>query len=70
MRLFRKKIEKACALCAHCTKLDESSALCIKKGVVSLDSKCRKFTYEPTKRIPKKMKTPDFDKYSQEDFSL
>ncbi len=70
MQLFRKKIEKVCSLCAYCTKLNDESALCIKKGVVNLNGKCRKFSYDPTKRIPLKAKAPDFSKYSDEDFSL
>lgn len=68
--LFRKKIEKSCSYCIHCTKLDDQQALCIKKGVVGLYGKCRKFCYDPTKRIPPKPKTPDFGQYTKEDFSL
>ena len=68
--LFRKKIKKSCAYCAYGTKLDEEQVLCIKKGIVSLDGKCRKFSYDPYKRIPVKAKALDFEKYDQEDFSL
>ena len=70
MQLFRKKIEKVCSLCAYCTKLNDESALCIKKGVVNLDGKCRKFSYDPCKRIPAKPKALDFHKYDEEDYSL
>ena len=52
--LFRKKIDKCCSYCQFSTKLDEDHALCIKKGVVDLYGKCRKFRYDPTKRIPPK----------------
>lgn len=68
--LFRKKIEKSCSYCAFATKLDDEQVLCVKKGVVTADSKCRKFRYDPCKRIPLKSKAPDFEKYTQEDFSL
>jgi len=68
--LFRKKIEKSCAYCVHGTKLDDEQVLCTKKGVVSLTSKCRKFTYDPCKRLPAKAKALDFQKYDQEDYSL
>lgn len=67
--LFKKKIEKSCAYCAYGTKLDDDQILCVKKGVVK-SGKCRKFSYEPTKRIPLKPKALDFDKYKSEDFSL
>jgi hypothetical protein len=68
--LFRKKIERSCSYCAYSTKLDDTQALCVKKGVVDLYGKCRKFCYDPTKRIPPKPKTPDFDQFSKDDFSL
>lgn len=67
--LFKKKIEKSCAYCAYGTKLEDDQILCVKKGVVK-SGKCRKFSYEPTKRIPLKPKALDFDKYKTEDFSL
>ena len=68
--LFKKRIEKSCSYCAYSTKLNEEQALCIKRGVVSLFGKCRKFVYDPCKRIPAKPKALDFQKYDKEDFSL
>lgn len=68
--LFRKKIEKSCAYCTHGTKIDDDQILCTKRGVVSVGHKCRKFKYDPCKRIPSKFKALDFDKYDQEDYSL
>ena len=68
--LFRKKIQKSCAYCQYGTKLNDEQVLCIKKGIVALDGKCRKFTYDPCKRIPAKPKALDFEKYNEEDYSL
>ena len=68
--LFRKRIEKSCTYCQHGTKLNDEECLCMKKGIVPLDGKCRKFTYDPCKRIPPKAKALDFEKYKNEDFSL
>lgn len=68
--LFRKKIHRSCSYCIHSTVLDEEQFLCVKKGVVSAAKKCRKFSYDPCKRIPMKAKALDFNKYSEEDFSL
>ncbi len=68
--LFRKKIAKSCTYCAHGTQIDEEQVLCIKKGVVSVCGKCRKFSYDPCKRIPTKPKALDFSKYNDEDYSL
>ena len=68
--LFRKKIERSCAYCFHCTKLDDGLVLCTKKGLRSEDQSCRKFKYDPFKRIPLKAKPLDFSKYEENDFSL
>lgn len=68
--LFRKKIEKSCTYCRYGTVLDEEQVLCIKKGVVSPDRKCRRFTYDPLKRVPAKPKALDFHKYDEDDFTL
>ena len=68
--LFRKKIEKSCTYCAYGTVLDQEQILCIKKGVVPMLGKCRKFQYDPCKRVPSKPKALDFEKYEKEDFSL
>ncbi len=68
--LFRKKIERSCLYCAHGAVLDENAVLCCKRGLVSSDIKCRKFRYEPLKRVPPKPKQPEFDQYTPEDFSL
>lgn len=68
--LFRKKIERSCAYCTHGVVLEGGAVLCAKKGLKTIDAKCRKFKYDPCKRIPVKAKTLDFSKYAQEDYSL
>lgn len=68
--LFRKKIEPRCSYCLHCAKLNDEQVLCAKRGVMPMDGKCMKFSYDPCKRIPSKPKTLDFTKYEKEDYSL
>lgn len=68
--LFRKKIARSCSYCEYATKLDENRMLCIKRGVVPVYNSCRKFIYDPCKRIPPRGKNIDFSKYSEEDFKL
>lgn len=68
--LFRKKIERSCAYCLHGTALEDGQILCIKKGLGSIDGKCRRFRYDPLKRQPKKAKALDFSRYEDEDYSL
>ena len=68
--LFRKKMPRSCSYCTYGTAIGGEQVLCTKRGVVSVDHKCRKFRYDPCKRTPLKAKALDFSKYNQEDFSL
>lgn len=68
--LFRKKIDRSCSYCLHCTKLNDDRVLCTKCGIMPIDGACIKFTYDPCKRIPGKAKALDFAKYNHEDYSL
>lgn len=68
--LFRKKIARSCTYCSYGAKLNDTEILCIKKGIRTMDQSCRKFSYDPCKRIPVKAKPADFSKYDNEDFSL
>lgn len=68
--LFRKKMPHSCSYCQHGTAIENDQVLCLKRGVVSATARCRKFRYDPCKRIPPKMKSLDFDKFNEEDFSL
>ncbi len=68
--LFNKESEKRCGLCERASIIDENDMLCRKYGVVSCNYHCRKFEYDPLKRIPKKMKMPSSDRFDTKDFSL
>lgn len=68
--LFRKKMPRSCTYCARATQIDEDRLLCIRRGVVMETDECRKFKYDPCKRIPIKPKAMDFRKYDDQDFSL
>lgn len=68
--LFRKKIEQSCLYCRYSTKLSEDLMLCAKKGIVAVCDDCRKFRYDPFRRVPAKPRALDFSKYDKDDFSL
>lgn len=68
--LFRKNITRSCSYCKHGTSIGEEQVLCVKRGVVSTYDSCKKFRYNPLKRIPPKMKTINFEKFDETDFSL
>ena len=52
-----------CALCDSSSEISNSEDfICSKKGIVKEDGLCRKFLYDPLKRIPYKMPADDFSK--------
>jgi len=68
--LFRKKIDRSCSYCKFGAKLEAGQILCSKVGMRAADECCRRFKYDPLKRIPAKPKALDFSKFETEDFSL
>lgn len=68
--LFRKKHPRSCSYCCYSTELSEDNLLCAKKGIIDAQNPCKKFRYDPIRRIPSKFRSPDFSKYDEEDFSL
>ena len=68
--MFRKKITRSCDYCNYSTLLGDGSVLCAKKGILPEPKACRKFVYDPFRRVPGKMKNPDFSQFKDDDFSL
>ena len=68
--LFEKDIEPRCAYCKRGARLDEDQVMCVKKGIVSPAGSCRKFKYDPLKRVPPKPLSVDFSHLKEEDFVL
>jgi len=68
--LFRKKQPRSCLYCKYGTTLPEEQILCSKRGTRLADIPCRRFCYDPIKRIPPRSNPLDTKKYSQEDFTL
>ena len=68
--LFEKKIEPRCAYCKRGAVLDEDRVMCMKKGIVSPAGSCRRFKYEPLKRVPPKPVSANFSHLKEEDFTL
>lgn len=68
--LFRKKIQRSCSYCIHGVNMGAGQILCSKRGFRTEEDSCRKFRYDPFKRVPKKEKALDFSRYDKDDFSL
>lgn len=61
--LNKSSIPPACEYCTHGTlAADKKTVLCAKKGVMRYNSSCKKFSYDPLKRQPKRpMDLPEFE---------
>ncbi len=70
--MFQKDIPPRCIYCKKGAPLGESKeqVMCLKKGIVSSDSSCRRFQYDPLKRVPSHPVQPDFSRFQDEDFTL
>ena len=68
--LFRKKMQRACVYCVFGGKIDEDNIICQKCGIVPSQHHCRRFRYDPLKRVPTRPNTQNFEKYKDTDFSL
>lgn len=68
--LFRKDIEPSCAYCQKGSFVDDESVICVKKGIVKSWGKCRRFEYDPLKRVPPTPQKPVSGGFSEEDFKI
>ena len=65
--LFRKNISPSCEYCSTGV-LVNNKILCIKYGVTNSKNNCKKFKYDPLKRIPKKPKK--ISQFNEKDFII
>ena len=68
--LFRKDMDPRCAYCKRGTPLEDDQVMCEKKGIVAASGACRRFRYDPLKRVPPKPLAASFAHLRDEDFSL
>lgn len=55
----KDKSERICAYCEFATPLfNEDTSLCTRHGVVRKNHSCRRFSYDPLKRVPPKAPAP------------
>ena len=68
-KLYGNNISPACEYCARARRSANGRVmLCAKRGIVPLYHRCRRFVYDPLKRIP--YRQPKLDTYKAEDFQL
>ena len=70
-KLYGNNITPSCEYCARARRAaDGRVMLCSKKGIVPLYHRCRRFRYDPLKRVPPKPRKADFSALKDEDFTL
>ena len=68
-KLFGKNIDPACAYCSNGTATRTGDRImCLKKGMVEPGFKCRRFKYDPLKRVPSNQ--AELPEFSEEDFKI
>ena len=70
--LFDKQIEPCCAYCQRGTRISDDDVICVRRGIVPADGKCRKFVYDPFPREPERpvVLMPDRDHAERINLSL
>ena len=67
---IQSEYPKCCRVCEKGKlSFDASSVLCPKMGIMDPDDCCKKFIYDPLKRVPHQKKNPVSD-FTSEDFTL
>ncbi|GHU88877.1 hypothetical protein FACS1894202_05870 [Clostridia bacterium] len=69
MDLFRKDIDPRCAYCSRGRPMGRGDVACFHRGVVKEHFHCKKFRYDPLRRVPPKPVTLDHS-YTRDDFTL
>ena len=68
-KLFNKDIKKSCLWCEHGRKSEYTDEIfCRKRGVTTAGDYCRKYKYDPLKRVPEKQNL--FTDYKDDDFKI
>lgn len=68
-KLYSKEISPKCLYCSYGRSVNDSKEiLCKKTGVMQPDSCCKKFKYDPLKRVPERIKLKS--DFNPEDFKL
>ncbi|MBE6631069.1 MAG: hypothetical protein E7623_00045 [Ruminococcaceae bacterium] len=63
------ELPRICMFCEHCIPInDKENVLCSKKGIVNMEYSCKKFFYDPLKRVPRPQ--PPLPKLNKEDLLL
>lgn len=68
--LFEPNIDPMCVYCARGIPLEDGQVACPKRGIVSPGGACKRFRYDPLKRVPPRPAAPKTSQLTAEDFEL
>ncbi len=68
--LFRKDIEPACGYCRNSSPVDDDTVICVVNGVMAPWNSCRRFSYDPLKRVPEVEKKPSVQGIDPSSFEI
>ncbi len=68
--LFDKKIDKSCSYCKFGGAIGNDEIMCLKRGVVPAWHHCRRFVYDPLKRVPPKPQMLTEQGFEKKDFEV
>lgn len=69
--IYRECENPICFFCAYSTPLAATDDMvCNKCGIVKQDNTCKKFRYDPQKKIPKRAPKLKSHKFTAENFQL
>ena len=69
--LFSKKMEPRCEYCRWAVPFEDEDVVgCKHRGVMKVQDKCRRFAYDPLKRVPEPPTTFKSQEFNKEDFEL
>ena len=68
-KLYGNHVKPACETCQHAQRsYDGKVMLCPRHGAMPLYEQCRKYVYDPLKRVPRRL--PKQAEHTAEEFSL
>lgn len=65
--LFSRNVPPSCSYCRLGTSIGNCEIACLRRGITSAVSSCKRFVYDPLKREPER--PPVFDKKQREEMS-
>lgn len=69
-KLFRREMEPRCAYCRQGEAISEREVICLRRGLVMAEDSCRRFRYDPLKRVPPRPASLEIGRLRKEDFSI